>query len=81
MLSQLLFDCFIKKVINIVKSKLIGIQIRKKNYLHEYMREYTNDIVLIYIIANGKGDIQCVTDKIKVTLETLEMKINEKMTN
>ena len=77
-LSPPLFNCYIEKVINIVKAKLtrlnIGIKIGGEIVS---MIRFADDIV---VIAESEGDIQRAVEEMDEMLRTSEMKINSTKT-
>ncbi|KAL4152963.1 hypothetical protein QTP88_000796 [Uroleucon formosanum] len=78
-LSPPLFNCYIEKVINIVKAKLtrLNIGIKIGGQIVSMIR-FADDIV---VIAESEGDIQRAAEEMDEMLRTSEMKINSKETN
>ncbi|KAL4097313.1 hypothetical protein QTP88_022107 [Uroleucon formosanum] len=77
-LSPPLFNCYIEKVINIVKAKLtrLNIEIKIGGQIVSIIR-FANDIV---VIAESEGDIQRAAEEMDEMLRTSEMKINSTKT-
>jgi len=77
-LSPPLFNCYIEKVINMVKAKLIrlNIEIKIGGEIVSMIR-FADDIV---VIAESEGDIQRAVEEKDEMLRTSEMKINSTKT-